>query len=106
MMMAYPFKKMPGNSWLNRKIPSNQDIIIEWLKIQPNRSLIKSSDIQNSIKSYAKTMYSKMVNPSTFDRLWRSIRQNNVLDGTGLHVEEIQTQTNQQEKAWLLTKDM
>jgi len=101
--MAYPFK-MDKTHWRNRRVPSNKDIIIEWLKLQPNKSLIHSHDIQSNIGSFAKTMYSKLVNPATFDRSWRNIRENGLLGGTGLHIEEIVT--SRTEKAWLLTKDM
>ena len=109
-MMAYPFKKMGGRgTWSNRKVPSNKEIIIEWLMLQPDRSLIHSHDIQKACISYASSMYDKMMNPSTLDRCWRQMREDNALDGTGLHIEEILS-TNRgiggREKSWLLTKDM
>lgn len=102
--MAFPFKKMAKSTWVNRRVPSNKDIIIEWLKLQPNNSIIHSHDIQKACISYAESFYSKTINPSTLDRAWREMREKNELDGTGLHIEE--TISSNKEKSWLLKKDM
>jgi len=106
--MAFPFRM--ASLWSNRKVPSNKDIIIEWLMLQPDKSIIHSHDIQKACISYASSMYDKIMNPSTLDRCWRKMREDNALDGTGLHIEEVfsknRGKVGGREKSWLLTKDM
>ena len=60
--------------WKNKKKMTIPTLIIDWLNCQSDGSIIKSHMIQEDCTSYIRTMKGGGVLPSTVERAWRKLR--------------------------------
>ena len=78
-----------AHPWKPKKKMTVPSLIIDWLKNQSDGSIVASHMIQENCASYIRTMKGSGVLPSTVERAWRKLRNENfsTLKDHGIELE-------------------
>lgn len=86
---------------------TTQDIVIQWLIGRANSSdpWFYSYNLESEVPAYGRLAHGKTHTASTYSRVFRKIRENNLLKKYGLMLEEVKHNNNEKVKGWKVVKD-
>jgi hypothetical protein len=84
-----------------------EKIVIKWLIGEANSSdpWFYTYDFETRVPMYGRLAHGKTHTASTYSRVFRKIRENNVLKKYGLILEEVKHNNNEKVKGWKVVKD-
>ena len=84
-----------------------EKIVIKWLigEAKSSDPWFYTYDFETRVPMYGRLAHGKMHTASTYSRVFRKIRENNVLKNYGLTLEEVKHKDNEKVKGWKVVKD-
>jgi len=80
-------------------------ILLNWITEKSTKgsshNVFYSYDIELTVPVYGKIKYGKIHTASTYSRIWRELRENNVLEVLGIGIREITHNKNKKVKGWI-----
>ena len=94
--------------WKRRKRTTIAEYIMDWLLSKQDGSQIYSHDIQQDCTTYVRTMKNGNVLPSTVERAWRKLRNENFtsLRNRGIELKANGMHLKYGEHSWTLMLNM
>ena len=83
---------------------TTQDVLVKWL-ISKSGDFFYSYDLESELPTYGRLAHQKMHTASTYSRVFRKLRETNILDRYGYKLEEIKHKDNGKVKGWRVVKN-